>query len=161
MAVFDRGLRCVVCGRKVSPRRLKKRVELGWFGLLPPIGIEGLCRLKESLVARPPSQHLVGQRDGIGHYLLVPLVALYPQGFPQAPVRVAYLPSLFSVKGMPPEQASHAYHMLSGGFMCLFADGEWRRGMTCREVLQQRAYAHVIKLLRYGAGKRDAFASVS
>jgi hypothetical protein len=161
MLVFDRGLRCVVCERKISPRRLTKRVELAWFGLLPPIGIDGLGRLRKSLIARPPPQHLVGQRDGIGQYLLVPLVAAYPQAFPQSPVKVAYLPSLFAVKGMPREQASHAYHMLGNGFMCLFADGEWRRGMTCREVLQQRAYAHVIKLLRYGAGKRDAFASVS
>ena len=51
--------------------------------------------------------------------------------------------------------------MLGDGTMCLFAAGQWRRSMTCREVLQQRAYPHVIKLLNYADGKRDAFAIVS
>lgn len=160
MLVFDDGLRCVGCGAAVAPRQLP-RVSLAWFGLLPPIGLDGLRRLGAELTARPPAQHLVGKREGIGRYLLVPLVAVHPPGFPASPVRVAYLPSFFKARGMPPERASHAYHMLSDGFMCLFAEGEWRRGMSCREVLQQRAYAHVIKLLNYADGKRDAFASVS
>jgi len=160
MLVFDRGLRCVSCGEAVKPRQLP-RVSLAWFGLLPPIGIDGLRCLGEKLIARPPAQHLVGRREGIGNYLLVPLVAIHPPGFPASPVRVAYLPSFFKARGMPPERSSHTYHMLSDGFMCLFVGGEWRRGMTCREVLQQRAYPHVIKLLNYADGKRDAFAIVS
>jgi hypothetical protein len=51
--------------------------------------------------------------------------------------------------------------MFSDGFMCLFAAGEWRTTMSCRELLQQRAYAHAIKLLNYANGKREAFAIVS
>jgi hypothetical protein len=45
--------------------------------------------------------------------------------------------------------------------MCLFAAGQWSPEMTCREVLQQRAYAHLVKMLRYANGKADAFAVVS
>jgi hypothetical protein len=62
---------------------------------------------------------------------------------------------------MPRDAASHEVHLYGSGCMCLFAPGEWRPEMSCREVLQQRAYAHVIKLLNYGNGKRDAFTLVS
>jgi hypothetical protein len=104
---------------------------------------------------------VVGSRPDLGHYLLVPLVALYPADFPTAPPRVAYFQGMFQVPGMPAEGCSHTYHMFSGGFMCLFAPDEWRSSMTCRDVLQQRAYAHVIKLLNYADGRRQAFAIVS
>jgi hypothetical protein len=161
MLVFDRGLRCVACGRSIAPTRVPKKAELAWFGLLPPVGIDGLNKLKRQLIARPPDGHLVGRREGIGHFLLVPLLAVCPPGFPKIEVRVTYLPSLFKVRGMPRDTTSHAYHMLGGGVMCLFAGREWRRQTTCREVLQQRAYAHVIKLLNYGNGKRNSFAVVS
>jgi hypothetical protein len=158
MLIFDRGLRCAGCER---PGARPAAAQLAWFGLLPPVGIDGLTRLKKGLLAKPPAQHVVGQRDDLGHYLLVPLVALYPAEFPASPPRVAYLPGLFRVPGMPPAACSHAYHMFSDGFMCLFAAGEWRTTMSCRELLQQRAYAHAIKLLNYANGKREAFAIVS
>jgi hypothetical protein len=158
MLVFDRSLRCAQCER---PADRPAAAQLAWFGLLPPVGIDGLPRLKKGLLAKPPAQHVLGQRDDLGHYLLVPLVALYPPDFPAAPPRVAYLPGLFRVPGMPPAACSHDYHMLSEGFMCLFAAREWRPTMSCRELLQQRAYAHVIKLLNYANGKREAFAIVS
>jgi hypothetical protein len=161
LLVFDNGLRCAQCERPVRSTAVPRGASLAWFGLMPPVGIDGLTRLKKGLVAKPPALHVVGDRADIGHYLLVPLVALYPTEFPAAPPRVAYLPGLFQVPGMPEEQCSHTYHMFSGGFMCLFAPGEWRATMTCRELLQQRAYAHVIKLLSYANGRRQAFAIVS
>jgi len=161
LLVFDRGLRCVECERATRSRALLKSANLAWFGLLPPIGIDGLRKLKRALVAKAPPKHVVGQRPELGHYLLVPLLARYPRDFPASAVQVAYQPGLFGVRGMPPESASHSTHMLGGGFMCLFASGQWRRVMTAREVLQQRAYAHVIKLLNYGAGNRRSFAKVS
>lgn len=161
MLVFDRGLRCVACQRPYKPRKLPAQTSLAWFGLLPPVGIDGLTRLRQGLIAAPPAQHLVGRRDGIGHYLLVPLLAYCARGFPASPVRVVYLPAFFKIRGMPADKPAHGYHMLGDGTMCLFAEGQWRRNMTCREVLQQRAYPHVIKLLNYADGKRDAFAIVS
>jgi len=161
LLVFDDGLRCVACGAPRSPKSLTTGVNLAWFGLMPPIGIDGLPKIKRGLLAKPPPHHVVGQQPGIGNYLLVPLVAYYPAHFPRSPVQVAYLPSFFKIKGMPRDQAAHAYHMLGGGKMCLFAGREWRKNMSCREVLQQRAYAHVIKLLNFGNGKRNAFAIVS
>jgi len=159
--VFDRGLRCVECDTRVSRSRLPSGALLSWFGLMPPIGVDGLARLRKRLTARPPAHHVLGQRADLGHYLLVPLVATYPRIFPASPPRVAYLAGLFKVRGMPAQTASHAYHMYSGGFMCLFAPGEWRHLISCRELLQQRAYAHVIKLLNYADGKRAAFDIVS
>jgi hypothetical protein len=158
MLVFDRGLRCVACERKVSS---VSGASLAWFGLLPPVGIDGLHRLRDQLATRPPPLHRVGRDPRTGTYLLVPLVALYPADFPEVAVRVAYLPGFFQIPGVPGEGPSHQVHLLGGGFMCLFAGGEWQRRMTCREVLQQRAYAHVIKLLNFADGKRAAFAIVS
>ena len=76
-------------------------------------------------------------------------------------VQVAYLPGFFQMPGLPREAPSHRVHMLSGGVMCLFAPNDWRREMTCREVLQQRAYPHVIKMLNYANGSRSAFDIVS
>ena len=72
-----------------------------------------------------------------------------------------YLPEFFQIRGIPSPTPSHEYHMFDKGQMCLFAAGQWRAETTCREVLQQRAYAHVIKLLNYANGKRDAFGIVS
>jgi len=161
MLVFDRGLRCVLCEGSPGTRTLPGAVQLAWFGLMPPVGIDGLTAIRDRLIARPPRQHVVGHRDEIGHYLLVPLVALYPQGFPEVPVRVAHLPGFFTIPGVPREGPSHVVHMLGGGFMCLFAPGDWRQAMTCREVLQQRAYAHLVKQLNYAAGKKTAFDVVS
>jgi hypothetical protein len=157
--VFDRGPRCVACDQAAA--EIPASARLAWFGLLPPVGIDSLERVAPALRARPPRWHAVGEQPGIGGYLLVPLVASYPHGFPEEPVRVAYLPGFFSIPGVPPEGASHETHMLGGGFMCLYAPGEWSPELSCREVLQQRAYAHVIKLLNYANGKHGAFAIVT
>ncbi len=159
MLVFDRGLRCVNCD--LEARKLPGNARLAWFGLMPPIGIDGLTRVKEGLLAASPAQHVVGRKDGLGHYLLVPLLASYPASFPGSPVEVAYLPGFFRIRGVPAERCSHVYHMFDQGLMCLFAPGQWRPEMTCREALQQRAYAHVVKLLNYANGKLDAFSIVT
>ncbi len=158
MLVFDRGVRCVSCDA-VDERRGGMRI--GFFGLMPPVGIDSLDRIKKGLQQGTPKQHLVGHRDGLGTFLLVPLLVTFPADYPQQPVVVSYLPGIFEIPGMPRPTPSHDTHLLSEGTMCLFASGQWQSAMTCREVLQQRAYAHVIKLLRFGNGKRDAFAVVS
>jgi hypothetical protein len=159
LLVFDRGLRCVVCDRPVETAPADAR--LGWFGLMPPIGLDGLPRVRDAVAAKAPHHHVVGRRDDLGTFLLVPLVLTYPDGFPHQPPDVAYLPGFFSIRGMPRPAPSHEVHLLSSGIMCLFASGQWRSDSTAREVLQQRAYAHVIKMLNYGNGKRNAFAMVS
>lgn len=159
--VFDRGLRCAECERELPPRALKRGLQLAWFGLLPPIGIDGLAKIKAALLKHTPPRHVVGQQPGIGHFLLVPLTAVYPEGFPQRQVKVAYAPGFFSIPGIPSGGMRHDVHMLDLGFMCLFAGGQWQPSMSCREVLQQRAYAHVVKLLNFGNGKKTAFAKVS
>lgn len=156
--VFDRGTRCVVCEK---PFAVGAAHEPAWFGLLPPIGIDGLENIKPSLIASPPPQHVVGTHASIGAYLLVPLVVPIPAGFPQTPPRVHYSPSIRRIRGMPQDDVSHAFHMLPLHQMCLFAGGEWHPEMSCRETLQQRAFAHVIKLLNYANGKKTAFAIVS
>ena len=158
--VFDRGVRCVVCDQPLNAKSMQ-RTRAAWFGLLPPIGIDSLPTIRAALAEKTPPQHVVGQRPEIGTFLLAPLVAEYPEAFPAVPPDVFYLPGFFQIRGIPKEGMSHAYHMLERGRMCLFAGGQWQSSMSCREVLQQRAYVHVIKLLRYGDGKRDAFARVS
>jgi len=159
LLVFDNGLRCVRCDRQV--KRIVKAARLAYFGLLPPIGIDGLARIKRSLMAKSPPQHLVGKDGAIGTYLLVPLVATLPQRFPNKEVRVAYMPGFFSIEGVRYSGPSHENHMLDQGFMCLFAPGQWQPELTCRQVLQQRAYPHVVKFLNYSNGKNTAFAKVS
>jgi hypothetical protein len=104
---------------------------------------------------------VVGTHPSIGTYLLVPLVVPIPLGFPLTPLRVHYSPAIRRIKGMPQEEVSHTFHMLSNHQMCLFASGEWHSEMSCRETLQQRAFAHVIKLLNFANGKQSAFAIVS
>jgi len=159
MVIFDRGARCVACDVKAS--RLPGAARPAWFGVMPPIGIDGLARIKDGLLARPPKGHVVGHREGLGNYLLVPLVVTYPPQFPLSPVEVFYLPEFRTIPGMPQEEVSHAFHMVGHGKMCLFAAGEWIPEMGARTTLQQRAYAHVVKFLNYANGKRNAFAVVS
>ncbi len=161
MLVFDRGLRCVACGRTRPPSKLPRGARLTWFGLMPPIGIDGLAELKPAILRKPPAEHLVGERPDLGHFLLVPLCAAYPADFPSSPVEVHYQAGIFEIPGMPAPTMSHATHLLNDRIMCLFTASQWRSEMTCREVLQQRTYAHVIKLLNYGNGKREAFGIVS
>lgn len=161
LLVFDRGLRCVACGKARSVADLDPSVRLAFFGLLPPIGIDGLPKIKAGLAGHTPKRHIVGHSPEIGTYLLVPLVAVFPPEYPVAALAVAYQPGFFSIPYTPSGRASHEVHMVGGEFMCLFAARQWSPAMTCREVLQQRAYPHVIKMLNYAAGKRDAFAIVS
>jgi hypothetical protein len=161
MLVFDRGVRCVLCAREARARELPEHASLAWFGLMPPIGIDGLDKIKDQLATRPPPKHVVGTRDDLGTYLLVPLVASYNADFPANAPSIFYLPGMFSIPGMPSDSAAHEYHLFGQGQMCLFASGQWHKEMTMREVLEQRAYAHVIKLLNYANGKKNAFKIVS
>jgi hypothetical protein len=161
MLVFHRGLRCSSCARELLRSRIPQGVQLSWFGLMPPIGIDSLARLRDRLLASAPPRHVVGQSPATGHYLLVPLLATYPEEFPQTWPRITYFKELFSVRGMPGRGPSHTCHMLPDDVMCLFAAGQWRAEMSCREVLQQRAYPHVVKLLNYADGKTNAFAIVT
>jgi len=161
LLVFHRGLRCVACDKSVSPRRLTGEVCLAWFGLMPPVGVDGLPRVEAGLAGGVPAGHVSGRHAGLGRYLLVPLVVTYPPRFPAVEPEVFYQPGFFQIPGMPAERPSHEVHLLDRGRLCLFASGEWRRKMTAREVLQQRAYAHLIKMLNFADGKRAAFAKVS
>jgi len=158
LLVFDRGLRCVECERSATA---PKGALLAWFGVLPPVGIDGLGALAKAIASRPPPLHVVSERPEIGRYLLIPLLVSYPPAFPEQSLRVAYLPGFFSIPGLPGDGPSHAVHLLGSGVMCLYAPGEWRLELSCREVLQQRAYAHAIKLLNYAAGRKQTFAKVS
>ena len=161
MLVFDHGLRCVACERERALRKVPENASLAWFGLMPPVGVDALNHIRSGLIANPPRQHVVGHRDDMGSYLLVPLVASYVFEFPERAPSVFYLPGFFAVPGMPRDAPSHVFHMFDQGQMCLFAPGQWQKEMTVREVLQQRAYAHVIKLLNFANGKKNAFAIVS
>ena len=162
LLVFDRGLRCVACHERARQRSLPDAARLAWFGLMPPVGIDGLTRVSQGLADRdPPAGHVCGRHEGLGRYLLVPLVVTCAPGFPAQEPEVFYQRGFFELPGMPPERPSHEYHMLDQGRLCLFASGEFRRRMTVREVLQQRAYAHLIKMLNFADGRRQAFARVS
>lgn len=155
--VFENGARCVQCGTTSVPRNTRG----GWFGVMPPIGIDGLAHIKDKLLARPPQRHVVGYREPIGNYILVPVVVAYPAEYPRYPPNVHYLPEFRSIPGIPGDEYSHTFHMIGTGRMCLFTSSEWSEQLTCRDVLQQRAYPHVIKFLNYANGKKDAFAIVS
>ena len=155
LLVFERGLRCVQCSKEAAVGASRA----AWFGLLPPIGLDGLPKVARAVATRPVPHHPTGERAGLGRYLLVPLIASYPATFPGAPVDVFYLPELGQL--CPTEQVSHHVHMLGGGRMCLYAAGEWSPQSSAREVLQQRAYAHVVKLLNTADGRTTAFAKVS
>ena len=154
--VFDRGTRCVLCDKPSKETRFRT----GWFGVLPPIGLDGLAKIKTAVLAKPPKRHVVGQRAPLGTYMLVPLVIQYAVVASQA-IDVYYLPEFRDIPGIPRDEYSHTFHMIGQGRMCLFASGEWRDDITCREVIQQRAYPHVIKFLNYANGKKDAFAIVT
>ena len=156
--VFEGGARCVSCGKAPKDAR---GLRAGWFGLLPPIGIDGLARVKDGLLAKPPRRHVVGKKDGLGTYVLVPLVVQYRAAYPREPIDVFYLPEFRDIPGIPADEYSHQFHMIGQGRMCLFAPNEWREELSCREVLQQRAYPHVIKFLNFANGKKDAFAIVT
>ena len=160
LLVFHRGLRCVACD-SAHRGKLARDAHLAWFGLLPPVGIDGLPRVAEGLEGQVPPGHVCGRHESLGRYLLVPLVTTYPPGFPRSEPEVYYQPGFFQLPGMPAERPAHEYHMLDHGRLCLFASGEWRRRTTVRQVLQQRAYAHAIKMLNYANGKTAAFAKVS
>ena len=161
MLVFDRGVRCAQCARELARSKIPGGTKLAWFGLMPPMGIDSLRRLRDHLVQEAPARHVVGHTPAIGSYLLVPLLAVYPDTFPADSPRVSYFPEFFSIPGMPGRGPAHAHHMLSDDVMCLFAAGQWSPETTCREVLQQRAYAHVVKLLNYADGNTRSFAKVS
>jgi hypothetical protein len=156
--VFDRGVRCVLCEK--APKE-PRGARAGWFGVLPPIGLEGLARVRDAVTTKPPRRHVVGKRDPIGTFMLVPLVVQYPAAYPRYPLDVYYLPEFRDIPGVPSDEFSHAFHMIGKGRMCLFAPAEWREDSTPREVLQQRAYPHVIKFLNYANGKRVAFSIVT
>ena len=156
--VFDRGARCVLCDK---PPKDMKLLRAGWFGVLPPIGLDGLAKIKDAIVAKPPKRHVVGTREPLGTFMLVPLVVQYPGAYPRYPLDVYYLPEFRDIPGVPRDEYSHAFHMIGQGRMCLFAPNEWREDLACREVLQQRAYPHVIKFLNFANGKKDAFAIVT
>lgn len=158
MFVFERGVRCVLCG---DPPKDARGARAGWFGVLPPIGLDGLARVKAAVTKKPPKRHVVGARAGIGTFMLVPLVVQYPGAYPRDPLDVYYLPEFRDIPGVPVDEYSHTFHMIGRGRMCLFAATEWREDTTPREVLQQRAYPHVIKFLNYANGKKDAFAIVT
>ena len=161
LLVFDRGLCCVACGASVAPKELPAGAQLAWVGLMPPVGVDGLARVSEGLSSGVPEGHVAGRHAGLGRYLLVPLVVIYPPKFPVVEPEAYYLPGFFQIPGMPAERPAHEYHMLDRGRLCLFASGQWRREMTARQVVQQRAYPHLIKMLNYADGKRAAFAKVS
>ena len=156
--VFDGGSRCAACGKTSKDART---AHAGWFGLLPPIGLDGLPVVKRAIVERPPRRHVVGHAEALGTYVLVPLVVQYASGFPRTALDVHYLPEFRDIPGVPRDEYSHTFHMIGATRMCLFAPGDWREELTAREVLQQRAYPHVIKFLNYANGKRDAFAIVT
>jgi hypothetical protein len=159
MWVFDRGVRCVACD--AVAQKLGRDARLAWFGLLPPIAFDSLTAVAPAILSKPPAEHLVGENAELGHFLLVPLCVEYPADFPESPVGVHYLPGFFTIKGVPAPRVSHEIHLLNDRMMCLFTQSQWQPSLTCREVLQQRAYAHVIKLLNYANGKRDAFGIVT
>jgi hypothetical protein len=161
MLVFDRGVRCVACGKELNRSRIPRDVLLAWFGLMPPIGIDSLTHLLPRLLKRAPARHVVGQSPATGHYLLVPLLAVYPSSYPTTWPHVGYFQEIFSIDGMPGRGPGHTCHMLGEDVMCLFAAGQWLEKMTLREALQQRAYAHVVKLLNYADGKKNSFAIVT
>jgi hypothetical protein len=155
--VFDQGLRCVSCAKLCK----KKDVRLSWFGLMPPIGIDSLPKVREAIARNPPGRHVLGHHPRIGNYILVPLIVTYPASYPGDSPHVFYLPELGAVQGVPSEQIGHSFHMLPEGRMCLYAGGEWSDASCVRETLQQRAYAHVVKLLNYANGKTSSFSKVS
>jgi hypothetical protein len=159
MIVFDDGLRCASCAKAL--KGVPTGAHAGWFGLLPPIGLDGLPTVRDAVLAKPPRRHVVGRRDELGAFILVPLVAMYGPTYPRTPLEVFYLPEFRDIPGIPRDEYSHAFHMIGKGRMCLFAAGDWREELSPRVVLQQRAYPHAIKFLNYANGKQDAFAIVT
>src|SRR5688572_30509785 len=77
--IFDRGARCVLCDKPPKDTRS----HAGWFGVLPPIGIDSLSKIRDQIVKKPPRRHVIGARDPLGTYMLVPLVVQYPHSYPK------------------------------------------------------------------------------
>ncbi len=162
MLIFEQGLRCSACGTQLPTHRLSNHARACWFGLLPPIGLSGLSKLDQALGTNgAPAGHVAAQHAELGRFLMVPLLSGYPPNYPKSPPQIRYLPGFFELPFMPPDKASHRVHLYGQGVLCLFASGQWNRKDFIRQVIEQRAYAHVIKMLNFANGKRRAFAKVS
>jgi hypothetical protein len=148
------GLTCAGCEHGFKGNLRQAKLSLAWIGHLPvPIPANGL--LLERLFAHPdPTAPLV--KAGGQPYLLVPLLACYPENWPQHPPLIHYDRSFLNRIGI--QGVGHSTHLVGadGTTMCLYTS--WR-AVTLRIVLQQRVVNHVVSLFKIvqGIPSNEAF----
>ncbi|MEI6046860.1 MAG: hypothetical protein WCS37_21135 [Chloroflexota bacterium] len=142
-----KGLACAGCDRNFKGRLRQAKLSLAWIGHLPaPIPTKGLSL--ERLEAHPdPTAPLV--RVGGQPYVLVPLLACYPENWPQRPPLIHYDRDFLNRIGI--QGVGHSTHLVGtdGTTMCLYTS--WR-AVTLRVVLQQRVVNHVVSLFKIVQG---------
>lgn len=149
-----KGLVCVICDCEFKGKLRQAKLNLAWVGHVPaPVPQDG--PLLERLWANPdPSAPLI-KVSGQG-YLLVPLLAYYPENWPQHAPMVSYDRAFLDRLGI--KAAGHSTHLVGaeGTTMCLYSG--WR-AVTLRVVLQQRAVNHIVSLFKLvqGASTNEAF----
>lgn len=141
------GLACAACDRVIKGNVRQEKLNLAWMGHLPaPIPSKG--KLLKRLEKQPnPSAPLV--KVGEQNYLLVPLLACYPENWPQMAPILRYDRGFLDWLGI--KTSGHTTHLVGadGATMCLYAG--WR-AITLRIVLQQRVVNHVVSLLKIAQG---------
>lgn len=139
--------RCVRCGRAV------RAGGIAWSGLLP-----ALARQEPAFAERRRALAEAGfemVRVGGHEYLLVPLVALLPDEWPNREPEIRFAPSWLEALNIP--LSSGAHHVIQGGRACLYAYNQWQAA-PLYEVIQQRVVNHVASLLKIAAGQPPALA---
>ena len=154
MVYKARGLTCAGCDRDFKGNLRQAKLSVAWIGHLPvPVPTNGL--LLKRLGTNPDSIAPLVKANGQS-YLLVPLLACYPENWPQLPPLIHYDRGFLNRIGI--EGAGHSTHLVGadGTTMCLYTS--WR-AVTLRVVLQQRVVNHVVSLCKMveGVPSNEAF----
>ncbi len=142
-----KGLVCVACDHAFKGNLKQAKFNLAWIGHLP-VPLPQAGPLLKRLRAKPnPAAPLI--EVGEQSYLLVPLLASYPENWPQHAPPIRYDRAFLDWIGI--KASGHTTHLVGvdGTTMCLYA--AWH-AVTLRVVLQQRVVNHVVSLFKIGQG---------
>jgi hypothetical protein len=148
------GLVCAACDSAFKGNLKQAKLNLAWVGHIPaPLPQNG--PLLERLRANPDPAVPVVKANDQG-YLLVPILAYYPEMWPKCPPVVRYDRVFLNHLGIT--QTGHITHLVGrdGATLCLYAS--WR-AVTLRVVLQQRVVNHIVSLFKVvqGVPAHEAF----
>ncbi len=136
-------LRCARCGTAGEADGLL------WLGHIPSLARPELAfQRRRKALQRAGFPEVVA---GEAVYLLVPLMLVYPDEWPNVQPVVRYARRWLDALDLP--RSSGAHHLIQGGRACIFSWGQWT-AMPVHAVLQERMANHVASLLKVAAGQR-------